>query len=150
MIAFIIQLKTVGKLKPKKFYFNHEEKHFAYQNLNSHCTHKKTEKLEVKVWITILGAKIYTGAEKRLLYSLLSLTLGNGSLTPSRLEMIKLTADGDDELPSGAESCYALLCDMGTHQKENFTKILRGELGERSWTEKNQTEARVNSRSTEN
>lgn len=44
-----------------------------------------------------------------------------------RLEMIKLTADGD-ELPSGAERCYALLCDTGTHQKENSTKISRGAL----------------------
>lgn len=40
-----------------------------------------------------------------------------------RLYTIKLTADGDDGLPSGAECCYELLCDMGTHQKENFAKI---------------------------
>lgn len=56
-----------------------------------------------------------------------------------RLEMIKLTADRDDELPSGAAHYYALLCDTGTHQKENFTKIsweaLGGEKKKRSWTE---------------
>lgn len=45
-----------------------------------------------------------------------------------RLEMIKLTIDGDGEQPSGAEPCYIVLCCVTkTHiKKENFTKILRG------------------------
>lgn len=66
----------------KANYFKNEENVFSVRT-KIYTTQIRLRKLRVKVWFSILRAKIYEGAEKWLLYSLLRLTLGNGSPTPS-------------------------------------------------------------------
>lgn len=112
-------------------------KRFFCQNQNLHYTNKTEKAHGQSVILHLKGKNIWGSWE---VAALLTSETNFGQWVTDTLElgMIKLTADGDDELPSGTERCYALLCDMGTHQKENFTQISWRALGEekRSWTEK--------------